>query len=263
MVATRDAPHDGGIANHVDALAHGLAQASEVGRGRPQRMADRDRADGGQCESRALHRDGAARADRRDQLATERRAADHPGRPDGGEQALGAPELRRPDDLRDRAEGGSVGERARDADGERDGQHEPFRCRAPDRPERHREGADRLRRVRHDDHAPAAATVAGHACEEAEEDVRDEPEDGHQAGRRGVAAGVEHEPRAAPPVRRLRRASRTAVRRAAGARHCSRSSPWFALTQRARAGRAAGRGRSRALRSRPRRSVRSPPRPGG
>ena len=41
------------------------------------------------------------------------------------------------------------------------------------------------------------------------------------------------------------------------------SSPWFALTQRARAGRAAGRGRSRALRSRPRRSVRSPPRPGG
>ena len=45
-----------------------------------------------------------------------------------------------------------------------------------------------------DDHAPAAAAIAGHACEEAEEDVGDEAEDGHQAGRRGVAAGVEHDP---------------------------------------------------------------------
>ena len=157
-------------------------------------MADRDRARGGEPEGGALHRDRAARPDRLDQLAAERGPAHHSGRPDGGEQALRAAEVRRADDLRDRSEGGRVGERARDADGERHGQHEPLRGRARDRPERHGERAERLHRVRRDDHAAPAAAVARHAREQAEEHVGHEAEDGDQPGGGGVAAGVEHEP---------------------------------------------------------------------
>ena len=89
------------------------------------------------AERRALHRDRAARAEGLDQLAAERRAAHHARRPDRREQALRAAELRGPDDLRDRAEGRGVGERARDADREGDGEHEPLGRRARDRPERH------------------------------------------------------------------------------------------------------------------------------
>ena len=71
----RDAPHDGRVADDVDALAHRLAQArrcSGVGGRSGLRIAMRTAV--ASANAAALHRDRAARADRLDQLAAERRA---------------------------------------------------------------------------------------------------------------------------------------------------------------------------------------------
>jgi len=48
--------------------------------------------------------------------------------------------------------------------------------------------------VRRDDHALATAAISRDTGEETEEHVREEREDRDEARRRGVAAGVQHEP---------------------------------------------------------------------